>query len=33
MARMVPNQLNPDIRSDTERLLYEAFRNKGEISL
>jgi hypothetical protein len=30
MARMVPNQLSPDTRSDAERLLYEAFRDKLE---
>jgi superfamily I DNA/RNA helicase len=30
MARMVPNQLSPDTRSDAERLLYEAFRDRLE---
>ncbi len=28
MARMYPNQLSPDTRSDAERQLYEAFRDK-----
>jgi hypothetical protein len=30
MARMYPNQLSPDTRSDAERQLYKAFRDKLE---
>src|SRR5574341_2261866 len=30
MARMYPNQLNPDTRSNAERMLYEALRDQLE---
>lgn len=28
MARMYPNQISPDTKSDAERRLYEAFRDE-----